>query len=228
MRATTIEESATQIELTALIEDERVAAELRTHQSGEVGVAYLNVAFLGQITGLKLVRVGDEQRAHVSIQRSASDYGTSMEPSFNNRSADEIAQIRARRILLDEELERSSRASVSDTLNDDTLEVFVRGTSTIIKAKRSPLPLIYEPDEAARKPEEFLRYARLVAILFLRLSGAIETIDKLALTIHADDQLEVDFVGRRARKYANREPYVMAVRGTLDLPARKAHSASDD
>jgi hypothetical protein len=161
------------------------------------------------------------------VSPSQSDYGITAEPSFNDTSADEIAAMRARRILLDEPGPAVEDDTFTTTqLNKQTLELFIRGMSSPIRIARSPLPVIYDPVIAAEDPERFLMEVRVLAILFLRLSGTTEVVQRLDLRLN-NGQLEVDFVGQRPQQYANREPYTIDVHGIIDLAARKAALALD-
>lgn len=101
-------------------------------------------------------------------------------------------------------------------VNEAMDEMFVRGFNTPIEIQRSPffdlLPIL-EADPAA-----FLRVARLLATLQLRLSRVVEHVFRLELRLDGRT-LHVEFEGQRSRRWTNEEPTVIRVSGTLDLGA---------
>ena len=134
------------------------------------------------------------------------------EVSVNGVSADEIAMMRARRILLDERLPGNMRFGM------DTMEGFVAGMSGPLRAGGSPFPQVLsgKPLDA-----ETLAVARLYAVLLLRLSHTVEHVHRLDLTPAGAGRLQVAFRGRRARQSAQREPTVIEVDGVCPLDLRK-------
>jgi hypothetical protein len=135
-----------------------------------------------------------------------------MEVSVDGHSADQIAEMRARRILLNEPGPRL--ADRGGDLNDNMLEMFIQGMSTPLKVPHSPFPGIYA--EWKDDPTTFLPTARLTAILWLRLSGAIESVFHLQMEL-VDSELRVDFEGQRRRRFSNEDPNIIRVSGVCSL-----------
>jgi hypothetical protein len=213
-----IAEDGNTVRLTLKLESTAAVAEARKLSAGmSVGIAYENTAFLGDLRSVQLLRRNQSDQAHIEIRRSSTDYGVFMEPSLNDLSADAIANLRVRRILLDEVLPPPGD-NYGGALNAATLEVFVRGMGAPIKTLRSPIPMIhFEPGMSQDDREAFLAVARLTAILLLRLSGAIEVVERLAMELNADSVLSVSFSGLRPRKYANAEPSRIVVDGSFNV-----------
>jgi hypothetical protein len=103
---------------------------------------------------------------------------------------------------------------MSDVANQSFLEMFVRGFDVPLQVMQSPLPGLFA--ELKNSPMLFSAAARLMAILWLRLSGVIETIEKLSFEIK-DARLSVDFRGQRFQRYNNVKPTVIEVQGICEL-----------
>jgi hypothetical protein len=213
-----IAEEGNTVRATLKLGNAAAVAEARKLSAGEsVGLAYDNTAFLGDLRSVQLLRRNQADELHIDIRRSSTDYGVFMEPSLNDWSADAIADLRVRRILLDETLPPAVD-NYGAALNAATLEVFVRGMGAPIKILRSPIPMIhFEPGMPRGDQEAFLVVARLTAILFLRLSGAIEVVEHLSMELNPDSVLSVLFSGLRPRKYANAEPSRITVEGSFNV-----------
>lgn len=187
---------------------------LRDAPRGGVGAAWGNTALLAKVEAVSQVWQDGQEKWSVVLIPDTSDYGIGMEMATSNYSADQLAELRARRVLLNEKL--ATRGNTSRAFTDDTImEVLIRGQSTPIKVEASPLPKLYK--ELRREPDLFLATARLVAILWLRLSGVIEHVFHLDFRLREDWALEVNFSGQRARRYGNVDPPVIEVSGLCDL-----------
>ena len=190
--------------------------ELAKSANYEVAVAYGSQAALCNVVSVKSVRRGGRESVALRVRAIESDYGTMLEMTTSGPSAESIAEMRARRILLDERLAKplATGDDPATGLSNAMFEVLVRGVNVPLEVHESPLPDLFEMLRG--DPEEFLRNARLVSVLYLRLSGTVEKTTKLALSL--DGQiLTVDFEGLRAKKYSNREPHRIAVSGSLVL-----------
>ena len=100
---------------------------------------------------------------------------------------DEIAKIRARRILLDEKLEDANPVlGQSNVFNQAMSEVYIRGMSSSsheprLQVTESPIPQLYR--QFGQTPERFKKFARLTSILYLKLSNTIENVLQLDLEL---------------------------------------------
>lgn len=130
------------------------------------------------------------------------------EVRVNNISPDQIAERRARRILLDEKL------------REPGLESFIAGGflsqyNNIIEVSKSPIPDLYRP--LRQMPEKFQKFARLISVIYLKLSNTVEDILLLDLQFLSSQQLQVRFKGRRPQRYSNVEPSVIEINGICPL-----------
>lgn len=182
-------------------------------RSDQIGIAFGSTALLARISDVKQVIEAGQEVWKLTLQEVETDYGAGMmEVSVDGHPADEIAEMRARRILLNEPGTRL--AHEGGDLNDNMLEIFIQGMSTPLKVPHSPLPGIYA--EWKDDPATFLPIARLTAILWLRLSGAVERVFHLEIQL-VDKGLRVDFEGQRRRRFSNVDPYVIRISGVCSL-----------
>ena len=133
------------------------------------------------------------------------------EVTYNNVSPDQIAEIRARRILLDEK---------AGLMSDPGLESFICGGflsqhNNIIEVSKSPIPDLYQ--SLGQIPERFQKFARLISVIYLKLSNTVEDILLLDLKFLSSQQLQVSFKGHRPRRYSNVEPSIIEVNGICPL-----------
>jgi len=188
---------------------------LRAGRHRSVGLAFGLTAVLAEVEAAARAIVAGGERWTLTLTVSQSDYGAGiMEMGTARYSADQLAEMRARRILLDEPLVQKT-ASDLDRLNAAAMEVLVRGVSTPLEVDESPLPDLYR--DLSGRGELFLVAARLVATLWLRLSGTVEHVLRLDLVLNPDDTLGVTFEGRRHKKYSNAEAPTITVQGTCNL-----------
>lgn len=118
--------------------------------------------------------------------------------SYNGVSADDIALMRARRILLNEPLPTKFR-------NDPTMDSFVAGrisSESELDIRHSNIP---EISQRFKDDNEFAAIARLDSIIQLVLSVTVERIEQLDVVRNAGT-VTIDFAGMRARVYSNRQP----------------------
>lgn len=141
------------------------------------------------------------------------------ELQYNNLSPIQIAEMRARRILLNEKLGRINQTGLMGLANDSMLESFIEGgmssNETNLSVLESPIPNLYR--SFGQAPERFLKFARLVSVLYLKLSNTVEYILELDLELLNPKQLQVSFKGRRPQPYVNVEPSIIQVNGICPL-----------
>ncbi len=209
---------ADKLRLVVLPDDHADVARLRglENESRAIALAYGSTALFGRIKSFReIMKDGhDSVVLELAEERFDNSFGTEM--SYNNISADEIAEMRARRILLDEKLPSSQGSSMLDRLNDTTFESFVSGrtsTANRLVAKSSPIPVLVR---GAQNSPDSLAVARLMCVMLLILTGAVERILRLDLTLEAGG-VRVEFEGRRHKVYSNVEAPRIAVSGICPI-----------
>ncbi|MDB5071479.1 MAG: hypothetical protein JWM87_2590 [Candidatus Eremiobacteraeota bacterium] len=176
-----------------------------------LGVAYNLSALWAGVHGFREYLREDHEYIEIDlVEDEASGYP--MEMGYNSISADDIAVLRARRILLDEKLEaRSAQRDLGGRLNDTTFEAFVSGRiGASLAVTGSPIPAVIK--SASAVDDEVLAVARLMCVLMLYLTHTVERISKLDLET-ADSGVSVDFAGVRKRQYSNVAPITIIVAG---------------
>ena len=142
--------------------------------------------------------------------------------NIENLTLDQIAYMRAKRILLDEKLDAVSSSLKHATVFDQMLlEIQIRGELSSeygnrLQALTSPLPKLYQ--HLKTRPETFKKLARLVSVLYLKLSNTVEDVLQLDLKLVNPTELQVKFKGRRSQKDINKEPTLIKFEGICPLP----------
>lgn len=139
--------------------------------------------------------------------------------TFGTISPDKMAEMRARRILLDEKLgelppDFQNRTGPAGLFNEATLEMFVRGRNGF-QISASPIPALYR--SLGQTVGSFEKFARLTSVLQLKLSNTVEEILQLDLKLLNAEELQVGFRGCRARRYTNVEPSIIEFNGVCSL-----------
>ena len=141
------------------------------------------------------------------------------EMTFGSLSPDKMAEMRAKRILLDEKLgelpqDLQNRTGLAGLFNEASLEVFIRGGNGF-QISASPIPSLYR--FIGKRQGQFEKFARLTSVLYLKLSNTVEEILQFNLKLLNSEQVEINFKGRRHKRYISEEPYEFEVNGTCQL-----------
>jgi hypothetical protein len=192
-------------------------AALRSLRPGEYGrgepvpYAYQNDAFLAKVVTAERNSTAGRSFWTVTLKPEPDQSsGFGVEMAFNGISADEIAAMRARLLLLNETPARSGR-----DMNDQMLLSMVQGHGPVVRVERSPFPELWE--QFRSQPEMFLPMARLYAVFLLKATGTCEHVLDLTLGPISDERLAVKFRGRRRKEYSNRPASEIQVAGECRL-----------
>jgi TIR domain len=189
---------------------------LRKPSREPIGLSYGMNAVFAQVQSVKQVVEGGREVWHLELQLDGSYSRGSVVSEYNlsGYSTDVVAEMRAKRILLDEKLQGSQPGRMND-LNMGMLEHAVQGYSSRFQVLQSPFPSLYKA--AKGKIDDFLEAAKLYAVLLLLLTNTVEQIHKLDLKMKSDRELAVNFAGQRARQYSNQDPHPIKVKGICVL-----------
>ena len=152
---------------------------------------------------------------------SRQNYDFFDEATVNGIPPDEIAKMRARRILLDEKLKDTNPAlNPSYAFERTMLESYIRGMSSSsheprLQVTASPIPQLYQLFR--QTPEQFKKFARMISILYLKLSNTVDNVLQLDLELVELAQLQVKFKGIRPKFYSNVEPTIIEFEGVCSL-----------
>jgi len=197
--------------------DMEQAAELKALHPGEfhnrkqLAYADLHEAGIMQISSVTTESLAGKPSFSIilnPIQRSQNS-GFAMEANFNNHSADEIAELRARLILLGEALPRD--------LGRFFTTQFDGPHNRPVAIEEGIFPELWA--KLQTQPELFLPRAWLWAAYYLKMCQVVEDVLELQLGPVKNKVMPVRFRGRRKRVYANQESSIINVEGSCTLSA---------
>lgn len=175
----------------------------------EIGIAYDLTAEFGRVRSIENRR-GELDVWTLSIDLEDRRTYPFSEIALQGISVDDIAELRAKRILLDERLPMGLRT--------DLVEMSVGNRiGEGLSVAGSPLPAMYR--EHRKNRPLFLEAARLFSVLLLRSTNTVERIHKLELKLDRSSKLAVDFEGVRAARYSSEPGHRIKFKGTCDLSA---------
>ena len=191
----------------------------------EVAFAYRNEAHRVRVLKIEGETQDEQWLWKVSLSpivRAGNPMEVGLQLDSHNFSADHIAELRARRILLDEKLAERfafNSLSMSGPGTMAALESYVSGGPTSrTKSERSPISLLWEGQRpTAHNVLEYLETARLASIMHLHLSDTIEHVLELILGPFTDQGLRVTFRGQRWKYFANQPPPIIEFEGHCPL-----------
>ena len=155
----------------------------------------------------------------LNVERHRKNGNPLGEITFGSFSPDKIAEMRARRILLNEKLgelpqDFQNQTGPAGLFNEVSLEVFVRGSNGF-QISASTIPFLYR--SIGQTVGRFEKSARLISVLHLKLSNTVEEILKLDLKLLNPEQVEIKFKGRRPKRYVNAKPFIIEFDGICPL-----------
>jgi len=208
------------IELTVLADTSEVEAifsRLRGHKEHLVVANGFDVA-IAKLASLNRVVSGGKAFWKAGFEPSRTEFSNDREVGTSSTTADEFAEKRVRRLLLNENPMpfNSPKEDFVGVANEAMRESLVQGLNSVVKIERSLFLDLY-PD-FGHDPQSFLEIAWIGAVTDLKLSAAVEQINHLALGLDGDS-MAVDFAGQRHRKYVNVPPYEIKVQGMLRIAA---------
>ena len=135
---------------------------------------------------------------------------------------DKVADMRAKRLILNEKLETPiSSLTQANIFDKMLLEAQIRGELSSERGNRlqvlaSPIPELYR--HFRNTPETFEKAARLILVLYLKLSNTVEDILQLDVELLSSEKLKVKFKGRRSQVNIKEEPILLEFEGICPLP----------
>ena len=223
-----VRRDSSEMSLELLPESPEEVAFLRTLQdklgnrfAGSTTLACAYREYASWVTPQNIVETSSHWKILLTPDTRRHNYDFFDEATVNGIPPDEIAKMRARRILLDEKLEDVSPAlSQNDVFSQSMIESYVRGMSSSshepkLQVTASPIPQLYH--QFGQTPERFKKFARLISILYLKLSNTVENVLRLDLELLGSTQLKVRFKGIRPKFYSNVEPEIIEFEGICSL-----------
>ena len=137
-----------------------------------ISIAFGNYALLVSVKSVVQKIVSINETWVLNLIPGETDWGTSMETSVGNISADDIAMLRARRILLNETLDSIEQFKY-DRHTRDFVDIFIKGNNNRISITKSPFPDLY--NQFKNDMSYYIAVARLIGVLFLKTVRSCRT-----------------------------------------------------
>lgn len=175
----------------------------------DIVVAYKHYVAVCDIRENVFLAEREQSQFRLQFLITRSDFIPPFELALGGTSADRLAELRAKRLLLNQFL-----AEPSHDINSVTNELFLAGQGTLVKVEKSPFPDLYK--HFGNDQKRFLEIAWIAAAAQLKLSACVAEISTLSLSL-ADDRLHVIFSGKRRHQVRNRAPFEISFNGYCSL-----------
>ena len=179
------------------------------NRSGTVPYAYQNDGGLAEVKDVSMDSEGGQSIFTVQLRLANTLGGNILEAGVNGFTADKIAELRARLLLLNEfpvEQDQSSSGSIMH---------FVSGFQGSVKVEKGIFPDFWKHMQG--QPTLFVPLARLMAIYYLKSSNTIEHVLEFSLGPVSGNILPVRFRGKRKQVYTNSAAQIIEVVGNCPL-----------
>lgn len=208
------------------VQDDAAIQALRPNleQTPLIKFAYQNDGLLVKVKSIEVTQRIDCKLWTLTLEpKHVKLDSRNLEQSYKGRkqlySADEIARLKARRLLLNDppKLLMLQDAQVfSPALAErEMLENLIRGSATPISIEECVLQSLYPIYKD--NPKVYLELARLQAIFFLRAAGVVDQVMELALGPISQGKVHVRFQGKRQHLYAGIESAAIEIEGDCSL-----------
>ena len=168
------------------------------------------------------------------VLEKSREQGRHHETKFGELTGDQLAELRAKRILLNQKLGVASPWLFEYRVRNGISQQYKNG----LVVHESPIPQLYLAFQET--PEQFMKFARLVSVLFLKLTHTVEEILQLKLELqesaefpwHSNGEnyqhpryqrrqkgsaLKVRFKGRRHQYFPIRDATILEFEGICPL-----------
>jgi len=208
------------------IEDNAALQSLRLsiEKSPPLKFAYQNDGLLVKVKSAEAIPREDYQIWTLTLEpQNIKHEGSTFDQSSKGRkpvhSADEIAELRVKRLLLNDPPKvavlRDAQMFSPASAERERLESLIRGSGTLIAIEDCVLQTLYP--KYKDKPRVFRELARLEAIFFLKAAGVVEQVIELSLGPIDQGKVHVRFRGRRRNAHLGMEPVAIEIEGDCPL-----------
>jgi hypothetical protein len=180
--------------------------------------AHQNAGAIARVNEAKRTSVNGKSLWELLLNLEENDSGYLSEMSVNGVSADQIAELRARFILLNERPTPVRQQARPFNLNEGMLDISVSGLNARVKVEGSVLPDLWQ--NANKDINAFLPLARLWSVFHLITSNTCQYVLELTLGPVINEKVHVKFRGQRHKQYVNAEPYIISFEGDCDLTSK--------
>ena len=180
--------------------------------------AHQNVGAIARVTEAKRTSANGKNIWELFLDLEMNNSGFLSEMAFNGISADQIAELRARFILLNENPQQNRKQAPQFNLNEGMVAALVKGLNSSVKVEGSVLPELWK--NVGKDVDTFLPLARLWSVFHLITSNSCEHILELIIGPVADEKVHIKFRGQRHKQYVNADPYIIKFEGFCDLNSK--------
>jgi len=182
----------------------------QSYNKKQIAYAYQDDAAMMQVESVLSTSIKGKTIFIVTLSRVPNSQGSNTEFNFNDYSPAQIAEFRARFLLLNEipSLQNNNKFSQIDSLLEG-------GYGNAVKIRKNIFPDLWK--KVKIPPSKFLPHARLVAVYYLKMSRTVEHILELKLGLIKGNVMSVKFRGQRKSSYINQEPTVIQFQGSCPL-----------
>ena len=161
-----------------------------------IKLAYRNNAAVCSAQTVRQQSKDGTDQWQITFHLEKTDFQPSMEFQMGGLTPDQAAVLRAERLLLNQHL------PAAETRDPDAImrEIMLKGQEAELEIGRSPFPGLFQ--SFGNRPQLFTDIAWIMAMLQLKLSGTVEQVSTLELTL-LGSSLNVNFTGRRRKVYSN-------------------------
>ena len=177
--------------------------------------AHQNTGAIARVMEAKRMSTNGQNFWEMILVLDERNSGFLSEMTVNGVSADQIAELRARFILLNEKPFRTDKPTSRLNLNEGLIEAYVSGVNSPVKIEAGVLPVLWE--NVNKDVASFLPLARLMSVFNLISSNTCEYILELTMGPVVNEKVHIKFKGQRHRQYSNVEPYIISFEGDCEL-----------
>jgi class 3 adenylate cyclase len=208
------------------IQDDAAIQALRPtlEQQSIIKFAYQNDGFLVKVKSVEVTSRQDCKLWTLTLEPQPIKLNPrTLEQSYKGRkqfySADDIATLKARRLLLNDPpkllMLQDAQVFSPAMAEREMLEKLIQTTPTNISIEYCVLQALYPIYK--EKPKVFLELARLQAIFYLKAAGVVGQVMELSIGSISQGKVHVRFQGKRAQVYTGVEPTTIAIEGDCSL-----------
>jgi hypothetical protein len=181
-----------------------------------VAFAHGNYGRLVRVTAVESLSEGTEQVWTLTLSPEEAREGFGSEVTFQTSgrtyTPDDFAKMRAGRILLNDPPPPVQQHGFGE---DTMLEHYLSGADGTLPAMHCIIQDVFR--RYHDQPRLALQFARLAAIYYLLVGGAVEAVQELSLGLLRSGKVHVRFRGRCRQRYANEPPATMQIEGDCPL-----------
>lgn len=175
----------------------------------EIRIAFRENVALASVGAVQQKSINGVDQWEVKFQLRKTEFSPSSEFSTAGLGPAEAAEIRAKRLLLNQDLANANSRRMEGMMQ----EVLIRGEQDF-PIDGSSFPSLFR--DFGSHPKLFVEIAWITAVLQLKMSATVAQVTRLELTLDGRN-LRVEFSGRRRKQYSNQPAIQVQIAGICSL-----------